>query len=127
MSKRVLNIWGRELQLEILYDCYAGEEILDIQREAFTSFCEKATVLLKNAEEKVKEYCLRMNGDEIGSSCIENLFKYVKPKSIFIKRTTNGDRVVALLCAYRFNPDDGMAIVFTNENFTTVGTENIVL
>lgn len=127
MSKQSFEIWGRTLELDIVYDCYSGEEILDVQERAFREFSEKAQLIFETAKCKAEEYCLNTNGEEIEDDHIENLFKYVKPKTIYIKRPTNSDRIVAILCAYRFNPDDGLAIVFTNEQFTAIGTENIIL
>ena len=58
---------------------------------------------------------------------ITNIFKYVKPKSIYIERSSNDERKIGILCAYKFNPDDGMAIVFKNETFFMIGTEDIIL
>lgn len=126
MNKREMKIWGRDFDIELVYDCYAGEEILDTQVAAYDQFMEKAVTLLDSALLAVKQYCVRVNRAEITEDTITNIFKYVKPKSLFIKRTTDGERKVALLCAYKFNPDDGMAIVFKNESLLEIGTGNIV-
>jgi hypothetical protein len=48
-------------------------------------------------------------------------------KNSLFKRGTTHDRVVAILCAYKFNPDDSLAIVFKNEAFEEIGTQNIIL
>lgn len=127
MTKQTMEIWGRSLDIEILYDCYADEEVLDTQRAAYSKFMEQAEHLLPAALPAVKEYCLKNNRAEIGEDEILNIFKYVKPKTLFIKRTRDGARKVALLCAYKFNPDDGLAVVFYNEELSAVGTENIIL
>lgn len=127
MSKQQFNIWGRILDLDIVYDCYSGESILDSQKSAFNEFCNQAESVFENAKKKAEEYCLKTNRIEIGTDYIENIFKYVKPKTIYIKRSANCERVVAILCAYKFNPDDGIAIVFKNESFSAIGTQNIIL
>ena len=127
MSKQKFNIWGRTLELDIVYDYYSGESVLDSQKSAFKEFCNQEGVVFENAKKKVEEYCLKTNRSEIGTDYIENIFKYVKPKAIYIKRSTSGERIVAILCAYKFNPDDGIAIVFTNESFSAIGTQNIIL
>ena len=127
MSKQQFIIWGRSLDLNIVYDCYSGESILDSQKSAFKEFCNQAEAVFENAKKKAEEYCLKTNRSEIGTDYIENIFKYVKPKALYIKRSTNGERIVAILCAYKFNPDDGIAIVFVNECFSAIGTENIIL
>lgn len=127
MSKMNLEIWGRDLSIDIVYDAYRGEEVLPAQVESFDKFIAVSSELFLVAEEEAKNYCLRMNKENIAESSITNIFKYVKPKAIYIKRETQNDRVVAILCAYKFNPDDGMAIVFRNETFAAIGTENIIL
>ena len=90
-------------------------------------FIEKASSLLDAALPKVKQYCLEVNRHEIPEDKIANIFKYVKPKTLFIKRTTESIRKVAVICAYKFNPDDGLAIVFENEEISDIGTENIII
>jgi hypothetical protein len=127
MSKQSFEIWGRKLDLEIAYDCYKGEEVLSSQENALKLFCENAVSIFETAKEKAEEYCFQNNREDIGAGHIENIFKYVMPKTIYIKRTFNNERTVAILCAYKFNLDDGLAIVFTNEKFSKIGTENIIL
>lgn len=127
MSKLTLEIWGRKLDIEVVYDIYEGEKILEEQTDAYDKFMAASSALFAVAENEVKKYCLSVNGEDIPEASITNIFRYVKPKTIYIKRSTGKDRVVALLCAYKFNPDDGIAIVFKNETFSKIGTENIIL
>lgn len=127
MTKMTLDIWGRKLEINIVYDVYQDECVLEKQTVAYEKFLENAPTLLSVAETEVKKYCLRMNKDDITEKEISNIFKYVKPKSLYIKRCAGDDRVVALMCAYRFNPDDGIAVVFKNEKFDDIGTENIII
>ena len=127
MIKLKLNVWGRKLELEVVYDCYQGEEVLESQQEAMREFLKRTNALFPEAEEKLKAYCLDRDRDRIGADSIENIFKYVAPKWIFVKRKTDGTRVVALMCLYRFDEDNGLAAVFTNETLTEVGPQNIIL
>lgn len=127
MSKVSMEIWGRSFEIPIIYDCYTGEEILNSQKEAYQMFMEKSGNLLEVAKEEIKKYCLKVNKDEIDDKTMPNIFRYVIPKSLFIKRCNNEERTVAILCAYKFNPDDGIAVVFRNEAFSEIGTENIIL
>ena len=127
MSKIKMDVWGRTLYLDIVYDIYQGESILESQVNAYNCFMAKADRLFGLAEDEVKKYCLSINKEDIQESEITNIFKYVKPKAIYVARNTGKDRTVALLCAYKFNPDDGIAIVFMNEQLKKIGTENIIL
>ena len=127
MSKIKMDVWGRTLDLDIVYDIYQGESILESPVNAYNCFMAKADRLFGLAEDEVKKYCLSINKEDIQESEITNIFKYVKPKAIYVARNTGKDRTVALLCAYKFNPDDGIAIVFMNEQLQKIGTENIIL
>ncbi len=127
MSKVKMDVWGRALDLDIVYDTYQGESILESQVNAYNCFVAKADKLFGLAEDEVKKYCLSINKEDIQENEITNIFKYVKPKAIYVARNTGKDRTVALLCAYKFNPDDGIAIVFMNEQLQKIGTENIIL
>lgn len=127
MSKVSLNIWGRPLDLDIEYDCYEGEEILDSQKKAYELFVNRSSELFETAYFEAVNYCYKTNRADIAEDKIDNIFKYVKPKAIYIKRGTFDERKVAIICAYKFNPDDGLAIVFRNENFWEIGSENIIL
>ena len=110
MSK-VLKIWGRKLRLNIDMDCIDDEIITPIQEETLSAFLSEKTII-DNALPKVKEYCLaekELNGEK----SIENIFKYVSPKTIFVPRDDK-KKTVAILCDYYFDEEHGIAIVFEN-------------
>ena len=120
---KTLNVWGRDLKLEIIYDVFTGEEVLDEQITALSEFLKKKDLLLQDPTQ-VKEYCINDRGEEIGDS-IDNIFKYVVPTSLYIKRETK-KRVVALLCNYKFDIEHGLAIVFENEKLKEIGDQDII-
>ena len=122
---KTLNIWGRDFDLEIYFDCYTGEKISIEQKEALDLFLQNPQ-LISEAKEKVIAYCLKRNAAEIGGT-IENIFKYVIPQSIYVQKSPDNAHVVGLMCAYRFNPEDGLAIVFRNETYHEVGSQNIII
>ena len=126
MNKQKINIWGRDFELEVVYDCYEGEDVLPVQTDALNQFL-RVPDLIDTSKVKVIEYCLSRNSAEIGSNTIENIFKFVMPKSIYVQRSTDNSHIVGLMCDYRFNIDDGIAVVFKNEKFDAVGSQNIIL
>jgi hypothetical protein len=75
---------------------------------------------------KVKEYCLSHNRDEIGTDVIENIFKYVAPKYLFVPRDEH-NQIVAIMCNYKFDPESGIAIVFENCKFKEIEKQEIIL
>lgn len=120
MIKKI-NVWGRNFDLDVIFEVYKGEEVFDIQQEALDAFISAADNLLGSCEE-LKKYCIEKDADLIGDS-ISNIFKYVIPKSLYIKRNTK-KRTVALLCNYRFDEEHGLALIFENEKLTHIGTQD---
>lgn len=126
MREETIWIWGREMTLPMVFDCYEGEKVLPYQRAALRWFLEDLTPL-NAALPAVEEYCRAVDWEEFGDRPVENIFRYVMPQQIFVKRTDDDSRVVGLLCAYRFDAENGLAVVFRNEALERVGTQNIVL
>ena len=85
MNKAKVNFFGREFELKVVYDCYEGEEILSYQKEALQNFIENQYIL-DNDLEKLKNYCLNLNKEEIGEE-IRSCGLY-KSKSKKIKETS---------------------------------------
>ncbi len=125
MNKQGVRIWGREFTMDVQYDCYTGEEILESQKEAVTELAA-SEYIIESALEKVKEYCLTLNREEIGTDKIENIFKYVAPKYLYVPRT-EGRHVVSIMCNYKFDQEHGIAVVFEDKAFARIGKQDIIL
>lgn len=125
MNKEKIEIWGRKLELGIKYDCYTGEEVLDSQKEALEAFLKSEENIASSLQE-VKKYCLGQNREEIGNSDIENIFKYVAPKYLYVVRNTDR-HIVSVMCNYKFDQENGIAVVFENEKFSKIGRQDIIL
>ena len=126
MNKLKINIWGRDFELDIVYDCFQGEEILDVQMETLKCFLEKPDLIIQ-AKSAIEDYCVKHNGDDMDAKTIDNIFKYVIPISLYIQRTNDNSHVIGLMCKYKFNIDDGLAVMFKNEEIREVGSQNIIL
>lgn len=125
MSKEKITIWNREFDMDVKYDCYSGEEVLQIQKDAIATFL-KSGASIDAALDQVKQYCLKNNSAEIGSDNIENIFKYVAPKYLYVARNRE-KHVVAIMCNYKFDSENGIAVVFENEKFNKIGMQDIIL
>ena len=123
MNKSV-KVWGRNYQLQVIFDIYDDEVITDMQQEALDAFVNAADNLLSSCEE-LKEYCIKKDGELIGNS-IDNIFKYVVPTSLYIERRVN-KHVVSLLCNYKFDEEHGIAITYENEELKHIGIQDDVL
>lgn len=124
MTKKI-SIWGREFDLKVVFDCFDDEEILPIQEQALKSFL-KADAAIEDSKKQVESYILNDDYAELETDSIDNIFKFVIPTDIYIPRTPE-TRTAALLCNYRFDEEHGIAIVFENERFKEIGTQDIVL
>lgn len=121
-NKVKANVWGREVELKIVFDVYEGEEILENQTKALDLFLAQRDLL--DDYSKIKEYIENVDGDEL-QEVITNIFKYVIPNTIFVKRNEN-IRTVALLCDYRFDEEGGIAVLYENERLIKIGTQDII-
>jgi hypothetical protein len=125
MSKSKITIWGRDLELDIIFDCYEGEDVLDTQRDALSKFLD-AQEAVTTSENAVKQYCVkRSEGKIVGETT--DIFKCLRPESLYVQRRNDEKRVVGILCEFAFDPELGAAIVFENEKYKEVGPQNIIL
>lgn len=116
-----LNIWGRDFTLEVIFDAFSDEEVLTEQLEALRVFMDKANELLSDSQD-IERYCIE-NSNGLLVAPVNNLFKYVIPTSIYVKRDTEV-RTVAILCNFRFDDEHGCALVFENEELTRICTQD---
>lgn len=124
MNKEKINLWNREFELFISYSCYPGEEITDIQTIAAREFCEDTSIAL-TALDALKLYVERSSDMAVKASEIDNIFKYVMPKSIFVPRAEK--KIVAIICNYKFDIENGIAVVFENGMLKEIGPQDIIL
>lgn len=124
MPKVKMNIWGRDFKLDVIYDMYEGESITALQKETLKAFIESEEVI-NDALDKVKQHIIKseLSG---GLTSIDNVFKYVKPKAVFIKRDKK-KRVAALLCDYKFDIEHGIAVALRNEKVVAIGSEDLII
>ncbi len=124
MNNVKLNIWNRDFELPVIIKTFDGKEPTDIQKESLERF-EAKTGIISEAQDQVEKYILTHGLNENGIDTVDNIFKYVMPKTIFIPKSKN--RVVGLLCNFKFDMEHGIAVVFENEEFKEIGAEDIVL
>ena len=125
MNKCKMSIWEREFELPLMYECYTGEEVLENQKEAFAMFEDNAKEVAGSLDQ-VKKYVKKTGAAQLAGDEIENIFKYVMPKSIFIPHSKK-HHTVAIMCNYKFDMEHGIAVVFENGQFKKIGSQDIVL
>jgi hypothetical protein len=125
MNNIKTTIWGRDFTLDIVYDCYEGETVLEDQKNAALAFAD-AKEAVDFSLVKMKEYCLAANPKDIENGKIENIFKYIMPKYLYVERVEK-KHIVALMCNYKFDPEHGIAVLFENEVFSKICKQDEVL
>lgn len=125
MNKCKISIWGREFVLPVIYECYDGEEVIESQKEAFTQFKENSKKM-NDSLEWVKQYIKKTSDAQQVDNEIENVFKFVIPKSIFIPHRKS-HLTVAIMCNYKFDMEHGIAVIFEKGRFKEIGSQDIVL
>ncbi|WP_022759096.1 DUF6985 domain-containing protein [Butyrivibrio fibrisolvens] len=127
MNEKDLTIWGRKLNVRVIFDHYSGENILQEQKDSLRLLLENMEVV-DNTLDDVKMYCLKMDGSEIDNKEIPNIFKYVMPQSIYVGRPDNKNICgVAVICSYRFDPEENIAISFRNNKFVKIQSETALI
>ena len=125
MNKRKMNIWGREFELPVIYECYDGEEVLESQKEA-EALLEENSKEVAGSLNQVKKYIQETEAAQLTEDKIDNIFRYVMPKSVFVPHIEE-HLTAAIMCDYKFDLEHGIAVVFENGLFKEVGPQDIVL
>ena len=117
MDNVKMNIWNRPFQLKVIFECYGEQVPASEQKTRLEAFIENDEGI-NSALEEVKKYCLE---DEkmVDDGNNFNVFKYVIPTSIYVKRKEK-QGIVALLCDYKFDIEHGIAIVFEKGDFVKI-------
>lgn len=123
MNKAKANIWGREFELNVSFDNFPDEEVTENQRHTVETI---PSIDYSDSLPELKQYIMKYNGSDIEESVIDNIFKYVMPKSFVITRD-NDNRVFAVFCNYKFDMEHGLAVIYENEKFKKVGAQDIIL
>ncbi len=118
-------LWGRELKLEIVFDAFEGEDVLPIQEDALHSILDSWNAV-NNSKTDVRTYCLQESPSDAKFIRENDILNYVLPTQLFIGRDKDHHDVY-LLCEYRFDPEEGIAVRFVDERLEEVASQQIVL
>ena len=120
-----LTIWGREFTLPVEYDCYKGEKITEEQKAAVKNFVEHKN-WIETSKSRVEEYCRERVLEDEENQKKDNIFSYIKPDYLVIKRDAENPRV-AMMCKYRYEPEHGLVIVYSSDGEAKVGIQDTIL
>ena len=120
-----LEIWGRDFSLPVEYDCYEGEEVTKEQIQALKNF-KFHTEWIEQSKSIVENYCKEQVIEDDDNNKKDNIFSYIKPECVFVKRDKDNPRI-AIMCKYRYDLEHGLAVVFSSAGEATVGMQDIIL
>lgn len=120
-----VSIWGRQFTLSVEYDCYEGEEVTKAQLQALKHF-KSHTEWIEKSKSIVEDYCKEQVMSDEENAKKDNIFSYIKPECIFVKRDKVNPRI-AIMCKYRYDLEHGLAVVFSSNGEVVVGIQDIIL
>lgn len=123
MSKVKASIWGREFELSVSYQNFPGEEITENQRNTLAAITSVDYDIAKNG---VERYIRKFFSSELGNESLDNIFRFVMPKSVLITRTEDV-RVFAIMCNFKLDMEHGIAVIYENEEFKAAGPQDLIL
>ncbi len=119
------NVWGRDFSLQVEYDCYEGETVSPEQEDAIKAFMSHSE-WIEEAKHTVENYCKEAVLADCENQKKDNIFSYIKPEFLFVPRNKKCPRVL-LVCKYRYDPEHGLAVVFSADGDISVGPQDIIL
>lgn len=120
-----LTIWGRQYSLPVIYDSLSDGVILESQKKAIENFT-KHVEWIDLSKNIVEEYCREDVMDDDENEKKDNIFSYIKPERLYVKREIEHPRV-AIMCQYRYDPEHGLAVVYSQDGKVTVGIQDIII
>lgn len=120
-----ISIWGRQFILPIEYEYYSEEIRTEQQEQAVKLFIAHPEWMTK-AKSIVENYCFEKVKEDGENFKKDNIFSYVKPEYLFVKREKVNPRT-ALMCKYRYDLEHGLAIIFSPNGNIDVGSQDVIL
>lgn len=125
IKELTVTIWERKIDLPIVYDSLSDNIVTDEQIEAIDNFA-KHLEWIELSKSKVEDYCKEALYEDDDNEKKDNIFSYIKPERLYVKREKEYPRI-ALMCKYRYDPEHGLAVVFSHDGEVEVGIQDIIL
>jgi len=121
-----LEIWGRKLNIKINYDCYDNEEITENQVDSYNKFINNYVDIFEKLYCQLELYCKENYTQELDGK-FDNIFKYIMPTSLYIKRSKDDARIVGVMCNFKFEQEHGLVAIFKNEQLEKIDFQDAIL
>ncbi len=120
------NFLDRGISLNIIFDVFDDEEISLVQKKTYSEFMDNIKEIFNKTFNALKDYCSKNYNISLNET---NFYKYIVPKQIYIKRESNGNNYcrLAILCNFKEDVENGLAVVCKNNEIIEVGMQDIIL
>lgn len=119
-----INLWSKDFDLKIRFDKFKGEEVTEDQFKAIDELRQNAKKISDDSLKKIKDFCMK-NYSDIVTDDFENIFKYVSPNLIYVKRSNK--KLCGIMCNFKCDPEHGLVICVENGRVTKVGPQDIII
>ena len=126
-NDREYEMWGRKCRVNLVFDCYLGEEIDAVQEEAIDDFETNIEQYTLCGLKAIKNYIVENYKNNIDDATIPNIFKYAVPKTVYVSKDPSKKKVIGIICHFRFDDDSGLAVKFVDGQVVEIGGEQIIL
>ena len=123
MNRVNVRIWGREFELGVSYQNYPGEDITENQQKILSTVPEAD---YDAAKAGVEGYIRKFFADELGDDNLDNIFRFVMPKSVLIPRTEVSS-AFAIMCNFKLDMEHGIAVIFEDSKYKKAGSQDLIL
>ena len=112
ISELNISIWKRAFLLPVEYDCYDDEVVTDAQKSAAKMLTMHPEWIV-SAKAQIERFCREevLADSENNKKCVKH----------------DDHPRVAMMCKYRYDPEHGLAVVFSADGSITVGPQDIIL
>ena len=120
------NFLNREIALKINFDVFDNEEVTLLQKKAYNQFMDNIKEIFIKSYDALKDYCSKNYNIELDDT---NFYKYIMPKQIYIKKESKDKEYTrfAILCNFKEDIENGLAVVWVNNEIEEIGMQDIIL
>lgn len=122
MSKMSSQLWGGHFDLEVSFE-ETEEGAASAKQYETLGMLVSGWNAVEGSLEQLKQYCVRQNGSQIEPQPIENIFKYVTPRELYVPDNKE-TRCVILACDYEFDPEHGIGMLYKDGQLAFIGSQD---
>lgn len=119
-----LVIWGKMISLPVEYSDSVKMGTAEKTAISIKEFSFNSADITNKSITAVKSY-VNKSAEAIGETVTGNLFDYITPHMMLVG-IDEGSTNIALLCGFKYDPEHDIAIIFREQLFVEVGSQDLV-